>query len=310
MSTPTGYHASVLSKEVIDALVPPGVADRDAGGWFIDATLGDGGYSIEIMARGGKVVGIDVDPQALERVRNRFESLGIDQGNYVLIQGNFRDIDNLILSQTEIAGKKFTGVVFDLGVSSLQLEAPERGFSFAREGKLDMRMDPTLQVQALDLVNVLNKGELNDLFTKYGEEKLARQLADALVSARQIAPFETTLELADVVERVYRRVGIREKIHPATRVFQALRIAVNDELNALKEGLAGALSLTKNNGHILVISFHSLEDRIVKNTFTEWKDAGFGQILTKKPIEASEEEVQANPRSRSAKLRIFEVKRT
>lgn len=307
MSTPTGYHASVLLQEVIDALVPPGVADRDAGEWFIDATLGDGGYSIEIIKRGGKVVGIDVDPQALERVQQRFASLGIDRSKYILIQGNFRDLENLILKQTETVDRKIQGVVFDLGVSSLQLEAPERGFSFTREGKLDMRMDPTLQVRALDLVNALNKGELSELFIKFGEEKLARQLAGAVVSARQVAAIETTAELAQIVSGVYGKLRIKTHgVNPATRVFQALRIAVNDELNALQEGLTGALNLTQNYGHILVISFHSLEDRIVKNTFTQWQTQGFGQILTDKPIEASEAEVLVNPRSRSAKLRVFE----
>jgi len=193
----------------------------------------------------------------------------------------------------------------DLGVSSLQLGSPERGFSFARSGPLDMRMDPTLQVRALDLVNGLHAGELYELFNKLGEERFARKIADTVVLARKLKRIESTQELADLVAKVYGRRKQQEKIHPATRVFQALRIAVNDELNALKEGLPQILKEIEKNGVILVISFHSLEDRIVKNAFREWQDRGLGQALTKKPIVAGELEIATNPRSRSAKLRIF-----
>ncbi len=287
-----GYHTSVFLKEVIDAL---DVEDA----WYLDCTLGDGGHSLEIIKKGGRVVGIDVDPQAIERVKKRFEEMGIEQDKYRLIQSNFRDI-----AQTDIASQKFAGAIFDLGASSLQLETPERGFSFMKMGPLDMRMDPTLTVRALDLINVGGRKELYELFKNLGEEEHSKRLADAIVSAREVRPYETTLELARVIESAIGRHG---KIHPATKVFQALRIAVNDELATIEEGLKGVLDLIKKNGCIIVISFHSLEDRIVKNTFREWADNGMGEILTKKPMVPSVNEVRSNPRSRSAKLRIFKV---
>ncbi|MDD5147119.1 MAG: 16S rRNA (cytosine(1402)-N(4))-methyltransferase RsmH [Candidatus Daviesbacteria bacterium] len=299
-----GYHRSVLLKEAVDALVV-----RD-GRWYLDLTVGDAGHSIEIIKRGGKVVGIDVDPQVLKRVQRRFKDLGITEDKYKLILGNFRDLKNLV-SQTELR-QKFAGAIFDLGVSSLQLESPERGFSFGKSGPLDMRMDPSLNVEASDLVNSLTRKELYELFSKMGEEKYSWAVAGALVLAREVSPITNTLELAGIVERVVG--GRRRKIsagkisagkHPATRVFQALRIAVNDELNALKEGLSNSLDLIEKDGRIAVISFHSLEDRIVKNTFKTWEIAGVGQVLTKKPIVPNDAEAAENPKSRSAKMRVF-----
>lgn len=292
-----GYHRSVLLGEAVNAL-----NIRDA--WYLDCTLGDGGHSIEILKRGGKVVGIDVDPQALQRVQKRFEDEGIDESRFKLILGNFRDINNLIM-QADTAGSKFAGAIFDLGVSSLQLETPERGFSFGKSGPLDMRMDPSLEITAWDLLNALTRKEFYELFSNLGEEKYSRRLADALVRAREVKPFATTSELAEVVVRAVGRD--REKIHPATRIFQALRIAVNDELWALKEGLIQVKELIKKNGCIVIISFHSLEDRIVKNTFREWELAGFGEILTKKPVIPGDTEIAENPRSRSAKMRVFKL---
>ncbi len=288
-----GYHESVLLREVVDALNV-----RDA--WYLDCTLGDGGHSREIERLGGRVVGIDVDPQALKRAGERLESA-------VLIQGNFRDIDNLMNRQADTAKIIFAGAIFDLGVSSLQLETPERGFSFGKEGPLDMRMDPTLGVTALDLLNVLTGKELYELFTNMGEEKYSKRLADALVRAGKMS---TTTELAKFAERVVGKglpAGRQGKIHPATRIFQALRIAVNDELGALKEGLEKIKEKIQKNGRIVVISFHSLEDRIVKNTFKEWELAGFGEILTKKPIVPGDQETARNPRARSAKMRVFRI---
>lgn len=292
-----GYHKSVLLGEVLNAL-----KIRDA--WYLDCTLGDGGHSIEIIKRGGKVVGVDVDPQALERVRKRFEIEGIEQDKFRLVQGNFRDVKNLI-QQTDIRDQRFDGAIFDLGVSSLQLETPERGFSFAKAGPLDMRMDPSLNILALDLVNNLPRKELYELFSEMGEEKYSKRLADAMVRAREIKPFAKTVELAFLIEKV---VGEKkERIHPATRVFQALRIAVNDELGAIKEGLEEVKDLINKNGHIVVISFHSLEDRIIKNTFKEWQAMGMGEIITEKPVVPSDQEIAENPRSRSSKMRVFRV---
>ncbi len=288
------YHKSVLLREVMDAL-----NIRDA--WYLDATLGDGGHSIEIIKRGGRIIGLDVDPQALLRVQKRFEEEGIGKEKYRLVQGNFRDIQNLINQQTE-SEIKFAGAIFDLGVSSLQLMSPEKGFSFIKNGPLDMRMDPTLAIQAIDLVNNLSGKELYGLFKNLGEEKYSKRVADSIVSARKIRPFTTTLELAYLIERT---IGKSGRIHPATKVFQALRIFVNDELGALKEGLEQVVNLIEKNGCIIIISFHSLEDRIAKTTFREWAELGSGEILTKKPISPSEEEIMGNPRSRSAKMRIF-----
>ncbi len=292
-----GYHSSVLLKQVTGAL-----NIRDA--WYIDCTLGDGGHSIEIISREGKVVGIDVDPQALGRVQKRFKDLGISEDRYKLILGNFRDLKNLIYQQTDTKDQKFAGAIFDLGVSSLQLESPERGFSFVREGPLDMRMDPTLAIKALDFVNNLSRKELYELFKSLGEEKNSWALANSIVSAREVTPIVNTRQLAGIVERSQ---GKRGEIHPATRVFQALRIAVNDELGALQEGLDQVIDLIEKNGVILVISFHSLEDRIVKLTFREWADLGLGEVMTKKPITPADEEILDNPRSRSAKMRVFKV---
>ena len=299
-----GYHRSVLLEEAIKAL------HVKKGEWYLDCTLGDGGHTLEILKQGGKVIGMDVDPQALKRAKERLCDLGYfkDQG-LRLVQGNFRDLENII-SQTESGDQKFAsvksnlaGAIFDLGVSSLQLESPERGFSFGMMGPLDMRMDPTLAVRALDLLNSLSRKELYEIFNQLGEEKYSWRLANALVLAREVKPFTNTLELSKAVEKVVG--GKREKIHPATRVFQALRMTVNDELGALKEGLDKVRNEIKKDGYIVVISFHSLEDRIVKNTFREWQFAGFGEVLTKKPIVPTEKEVVDNPRSRSAKMRVF-----
>lgn len=298
-----GYHRSVLLKEVMDAL-----NIRDA--YYIDCTLGDGGHSIEIISRGGKVVGIDVDPQALGRVQKRFNDLGISEDKYKLLLGNFRELKNLIQpaslakrgEQTDTKDQKFAGVIFDLGVSSLQLFDPERGFSFGKDGPLDMRMDPSLAVRALDLVSVLSRKELYELFKEFGEEKNSWALANSIVSAREIKPITTTGQLAGIVKG---SIHERREIHPATRVFQALRIAVNDELGALQEGLDQVIDLIEKNGVILVISFHSLEDRIVKRNFKKWADIGLGKVVTKKPLIPSDQEIKSNPKSRSAKMRVF-----
>lgn len=288
-----GYHKPVLLKEVLALL---SIAPNS---WYLDATLGDGGYSLEILKRQGLVVSLDVDPQAIDRAGQRFREENIDLDKFKLIQGNFRDL--ISLTQTE-KQTKFKGVVFDLGVSSLQLENSERGFSFNKNGPLDMRMDPTLEIKALDLIKVLNKGELYEIFNQYGEDHLAKRFAQSLVRARALGQIQTTKDLADLAVRV---AGKKEKIHPATRIFQALRIAVNDEINALKEALPAALEVLDKDGLLLVVSFHSLEDRTVKDLFRSWHSQGLGQILTKKPVIASEDEVLANPRSRSAKLRVF-----
>lgn len=298
------YHVPVLLREVLNNL------NRSSNyeGWFIDATLGDGGHALAVLRRGGKVLGIDVDKDALKRSKDRFESLGIDKNSYKLVNGNFGQLKKII-SQTKLERIRFKGILLDLGVSSLQLGDSERGFSFLRNSKLDMRMDLNLGVTALDLVNGLNKGELNELFYKLGEEKYSKDLADAVVSARKIKPLEKTLELAGLAEEVYKRKGLRKeklRVHPATKIFQALRIAVNDELNALRDLLKEVLDVLDRKGNVLIISFHSLEDRIVKEAFIEFENEEIGKIITKKPVIPTEGEVNTNIRSRSAKLRVIE----
>lgn len=288
------YHISVLLQEVVDGL------QVQSGKKYIDATMGAAGHSLEIIKHGGVVLAIDQDEDAIEHVKDKFQTIMLND-QLKIVQGNFANI-------SEIAEKnEFTnvsGILFDLGVSSHQLDSAERGFSFLKEAPLDMRMDAAFAVTAKDLVNGLTKGELIELFTKYGEEPFAKRIAQRIVEKRQEKPIETTTELAQLVASVYPRGN--HKVHPATKVFQALRIAVNDELVSLEKALPQALSLLKLNGRIAVISFHSLEDRIAKHTFAKWEEEGFGKIITSKPIEPTEEETTENRRSRSSKLRIFE----
>ncbi len=285
-----GYHKSVLINEILEFL------DVQKDLWYLDCTLGDGGYSLEILKKGGNIFGIDADPQALSRSTKRFEDEGISEDRFILKNGNFSQIDELVGKNQEIRG-----IILDLGVSTLQLKDPKRGFSFLNSGPIDMRMNPELSVRAVDLLNALNKGELMELFRNYGEETQAKQIAQAIVDAR---PIETTVKLAEIVEKA---VGGRySKIHPATKVFQALRIAVNDELESLKMVLPKALDLIMPGGRIIVVSFHSLEDGIVKHTFKDWESSNRGEILTDKPIIPTDREIGENISSRSSKLRVFQ----
>jgi 16S rRNA (cytosine1402-N4)-methyltransferase len=288
------YHVSVLLQEAIEALL------IKQGEKYIDATLGGGGHTAEILKRGGEVLGIDADRDAIKNVTSRITEYGL-QKRLTIVQGNFRDIKNLAEKNgyTEVSG-----ILFDLGVSSYQLDKPEKGFSFQYDAPLDMRMDTDLSVTAADLVNVLNKEELAELFIKYGEEQYAKRIVTALVEARKTRRIESTKQLAELIARVYPRG--EKKIHPATKVFQALRIAVNDELNSLKEAVTDSAHLLKPGGRLVIISFHSLEDRIVKNTFLQFEEENLGKIITKKPIIPTYEEIETNKRSRSAKMRIFE----
>jgi 16S rRNA (cytosine1402-N4)-methyltransferase len=292
------YHKSVLLNETIEALnIKPECR-------YIDATLGGGGHTREIIERGGVVLGIDVDEEALQYAEKdlRFKIKDLRIGtDLILVKGNFREIDKLA---KKYGFEKVEGAVFDLGVSSHQLETPERGFSFQFESELDMRMDRDLSIKAGDLINGLTKKELYELLTKFGEERFAWIISESIVSARQVAPIRTSRELAEIIRKAVRVK--KDKINPATRTFQALRIAVNDEITSLKEGLERVLEVINKGGRIAVISFHSLEDRIVKNKFKEWEEMARGHIITKKPIVPSEEEIRQNNRARSAKLRVFE----
>lgn len=290
----SNYHTSVLLKETIDSL------NVKKDGIYIDATLGAGGHTKEIIGRGGIVLGIDVDEDALSYVKENFKS-EISSLKLILVQGNFRNIDKIAKGK---GYEKVDGILFDLGVSGYQLDTAQRGFSFSKDAPLDMRMDKSLSVTAKDLVNGLNKGELYELFTKLGEESFAKPISNSIVRAREIKPIGTTGQLSEIVARVYPR-GMK-KIHPATKVFQALRIAVNDELNSLEEAISKSAELLNSGGRIAVISFHSLEDRIVKEEFEKFERLKTGVILTKKPIVAGTDETDFNRRSRSAKLRVFE----
>lgn len=272
---------------------------------YIDATLGGVGHTQKILELGGIVLGLDIDQEAIEYVKLKIknEELKIDKEKLFIVKGNFRDIK---LIAEEHGFNNVSGIIYDLGVSSYQFDIADRGFSFQKDAPLDMRMDKNLQVTAGDLVNSLTKGELYELFTKFGEETFSRAISSNVVRARGIKKIETTKELAKIVASAY---PIRfSKIHPATKVFQALRIVVNDELNNLRSSLPQAVELLKSQGRLVVISFHSLEDRIVKQSFKAFEQEGLGKIMTKKPIVPSEEEITNNPRSRSAKLRVFEKK--
>ena len=284
------YHTSVLLQEVLDYL------ELKRGKWYIDATLGGGGHTQAILERGCRVLGIDVDQDALNHVRQR---LGSNE-DLVLARGNFREIDTLA---KEHGLEKVSGILFDVGVSSYQLDTPERGFSF-QDGPLDMRMDQQLSVTAGDLVNGLTNKELQELFVRLGEERYARSIAKHIEVYRKEQLIRTTGELVGIIRQAVPHLPT--KVHPATRVFQALRIAVNDELHALSEALPKAVNLLESGGRLVVISFHSLEDRIVKRAFVTFEQEGLGKIITKKPIEATEDELGENRRSRSAKLRVFE----
>lgn len=291
----SNYHKSVLLREVTDLL------QIKKGKRYIDATLGGGGHTKEILGLGAEVLGIDLDSNSIEYVKNLVKS-----PNLTLAQGNFREIDRI----ANLHGfGKVAGVLYDLGVSSHQIEAPSRGFSFQSAGPLDMRMDQDSQVKAADLANLLTERQLYEIFNKFGEEHNSRPLAAAIVRARKVKAISTTGDLLKIIESVYKIKGpISDKFRAAIakRVFQALRIALNNELENLSESLPKALEIMEDKGRIVVISFHSLEDRIVKQSFLKFEKEGKGKIITKKPILPSPKELEKNPRSRSSKLRVFE----
>ena len=300
-------HLPVMVPEVLDALkVQP-------GGRYIDATAGEGGHSQAILRAsepGGQVLAIDADEEAVAVAKERLTEFG---DSFLTVNANFRDL-RITALRHDFA--PVHGVLFDLGVSSLQLDREARGFSFRRADPLDMRFSIDQRVTAADVVNSYSQGELADLIYHLGEERAARRIATAIVRSR---PIETSLELANIIEKASPRRGAR--IHPATRTFQAIRIAVNDELSALETALQQAASLIGYGGRMVVISYHSLEDRIVKNFFRkESSDCvcppgtpicicdhkATLKMVTKKPVTPSEAEIGSNARSRSAKLRSAE----
>jgi len=293
-------HVPVLLKEAIDFLA------IKRGGTYIDATVGLGGHSFEIAKRlgaPGHLIGLDKDPAALEIARER-----LVVGGSSLVVGEETDWPRITLlhrSFAELANDErqaaYDGILADIGVSSLQLNDAARGFSFQAEGPLDMRMNPQAEQTAEQVVNQVDEVTLANLIYEFGEERRSRRIARAIVRSR---PIGTTAQLAEIISAAARPMNQAERrIHPATRTFQALRIFVNHELNDLRALLDAAPQLLKSGGRLVIISFHSLEDRIVKDAVREGVKKGYYQLLTKKPVTAGEEEIDRNPRSRSAKLR-------
>jgi 16S rRNA (cytosine1402-N4)-methyltransferase len=300
------YHRPVLMREAIELLAPR------AGALVVDATCGGGGHSAEILRTGADVLALDQDPDAIEFAAEKLSQFG---GRVTLRQANFRDAGK-VLDELGIVG--IGGALLDLGVSSRQLENASRGFSVIRQGPLDMRMDPRRELTAATIINSYSEEDLTRIFRELGEEPAARRIASQLVKLRKVSPFQETMQLTKAIEKIVWRHGRR---HPATQVFQALRMEVNDELGALEEGLQVLAKRLESGARLAVITFHSLEDRIVKNFFRdrsrEWLDRpewpeprrnpDFAfRLITSKPIEPGENEQRVNPRSRSAKLRVAE----
>lgn len=292
-------HAPVMLKEAIEFLAP------QEGGIYVDCTLGSGGHAKEILrliGPTGRLIGFDKDESALNRSK---EVLAPYLEQLVFIHSDFRQMVEFL---HDLQIDKVDGILFDLGVSSNQVLEPERGFSYNYDAFLDMRMDQSSATTAADLVNTLSEKELADIIFRYGEERWARRIASFIVDWRKKAPVTTTGQLVEIIKAAIPARARRTGPHPARRTFMALRIAVNDELTGVEAGLRAGISLLKQGGRIVVISFHSLEDRIVKSVFREygWHSRNEIHILTKKPIVPEAAEIEANPRSRSAKLRAAE----
>lgn len=305
-------HISILLSECLDSLNirPDGV--------YVDATLGGAGHSLHIAQRlteGGRLISIDRDDMALANAEKRLAEV---RDRVTLVKSDFRNIDTAVAS---CGVEQVDGILFDLGVSSPQLDIAERGFSYMHDAKLDMRMDQQQQLSAYEVVNEWDRNEIRRILWEYGEERYAPQIAAAIQRAREQKPIETTLELADIIREAMPPAARREKQHPAKRSFQAIRIAVNDELNSVAKVMEAAIPRLNPGGRLAVITFHSLEDRIVK---TAMADAAKGctcppsfpvcvcgrkpqvKLIARKPITASQEELDRNPRARSAKLRVCE----
>jgi 16S rRNA (cytosine1402-N4)-methyltransferase len=288
-----------MLREVLDYL------NLSPGKTIVDATLGIGGHSREILERimpGGRLVGIDRDEESLKVARQRLVDFG-DSCEFV--HGNFVEIDS-ILKKLNI--NKIDGIVFDLGISSFQLDDPQRGFSFQEEGPLDMRLDRTSYISAYDLINNLNEEEISSMLWNFGQERWHNRIARILVSEREKQPISTTSQLSNIVLKAipYRYRCRHYRIHPATRTFQAVRIAVNRELETLETAINKAIEFLNDRARICVISFHSLEDRIVKLSFRRFAAEGLINTITPKPLTPTLEEIGTNPSSRSAKFRVAE----
>lgn len=291
------HHRPVLIDEVIENL------NLTPGKVVLDATIGEGGHSIEIFKKilpGGRLIGLDRDIEALKVSEQRLKPF---QKDLLLILGNFRDLDKILESQRV---KDVDGILFDLGVSSFQLENPERGFSIKKDGPLDMRMDRSSGLSAFDIVNRSTEEELSMLIRDFGEERFHRRIARRIVKMRKRSPIATTNQLRDLVLKAIPHRAKFYRLHPATRTFLALRLKVNEELDSLAEGLDKAVNSLAPKGRLCVISFHSLEDRIAKRTFIDYSHSGIIRLINKKPITPGAKEIKSNPRARSAKLRVVE----
>jgi 16S rRNA (cytosine1402-N4)-methyltransferase len=284
-------HVPVLLEETLELL-----AVRPGGLW-VDGTLGTGGHAEAVLratAPDGRLLGLDRDEEALERARARLNPFG---ARVRLEHADYRELP------ARLGDERASGILLDLGVSSLQLDDAERGFSFQREGPLDMRMDRSERGTAAELVNRMREGELADLIHEYGEEPFSRRIARAIARARESEAIETTTRLAEIVRRAAPR-SRRPGFHPATRTFQALRIRVNRELDGLGEAIEHAAACLRSGGRLVVIAFHSLEDRAVKQAFRSLAGRGFS-LLTRKPLRPGDAELRRNPRARSARLRAL-----
>lgn len=287
------YHEPVLINEVIAHL------KVKKGGKYIDCTLGDAGHTTEILKKGGHVLGIEVNEEALQRAKERISSEGLS--NFTGVLGNFRNIEKIA---QENGFDKVDGILYDLGYSSFEMDEGSLGLSFSKDEPLDMRLDKSLGVTAADLVNALPEKALTDLIYKYSDEVFAKKIARAIVNARNLKKIQTTRQLAEIIESETSPGYERGRINPATRTFQALRIAVNDEMNNLEESLPRAARLLLPGSVIIVISFHSLEDKLAKQ-FGHSAQPSVKEV-TGKPVTPTQEEIERNVRSRSAKMRAFE----
>jgi len=293
------FHIPAMLHEVIDyLLLKPGQV-------IVDATIGTGGHSFEILksiSPGGKLIGIDRDEDSLNVCRGRLSDFN---SSLELVHANFVDLDQAL---AKLGVDKIDGIIFDLGISTFQLKNAQRGFSFQEEGPLDMRLDKDSYISAYDLMNNLNESEISGILWNFGQERWHNRIARLLIQERAIQPIATTRQLADLVVRAiphrYRKSHYR--IHPATRTFQAVRIAVNRELEIIESAIKKAVAILKTQARICVISFHSLEDRAVKQTFRQLKAEGLINIVTPKPLTPLLSEIEANPSSRSSKFRVAE----
>ena len=305
-------HISVLLDETIDGL------DIKPDGIYVDGTLGGGGHSYEILRRlspKGRLIGIDQDGEALKAAGERLKKF---ENQITLVRSNYCEIDKVL---KELNVEKVDGILLDIGVSSYQLDNLERGFSYKSDAPLDMRMDTRQELTAADVLNTYSENELFKIIKDYGEDKFAKNIAKHIVLARKEKPLETTKELSEVIKRAIPMKVQAKGGHPAKKTFQAIRIEVNQELTVLKESIDKMIDLLKPNGRICIITFHSLEDRIVKTKFRENENPctcppnfpvcvcgkkSKGKVITRKPIIPSEDEIEENKRAKSSKLRIFE----